>query len=72
VRKREPCIHEDCEGSVPTPMVVCPNCGRCQTKKCFETDQRIKEWIKEEVKKPRKPPKIMNQGYGGSSHFNEH
>jgi len=45
-------------------MVVCPSCGRCQTKKCFEIDAKVRQWIKEESKKPRKLPKMMNQGFG--------
>ena len=54
---KKPCVHEDCDGSVRTPMVVCPSCG-------FETDAKIRQWIKEESKKPRKPPKMRNQGFG--------
>ena len=62
---KKPCIHKDCDGGVRSPMVVCPSCGRCQTEKCTETDQKIKEWLKEEKRKPRKPPIIRNQGFGG-------
>ena len=61
---KKPCVHEGCDGSVRAPMAVCPSCGRCQTKKCFETDAKIRQWIKEESKKPRKPPKMRNQGFG--------
>jgi len=65
VVKKSPCIHEGCDGSVRSPMVVCPRCGRCQTEKCVQTDLRIREWMEKESKKPKKPPKTRNQGFGG-------
>lgn len=68
---KKPCVHEDCKGYVRHPIVVCPSCGRCQTKKCSERDAEVKLWIEEERKKPRKPPIIRNQGYGGFPNPND-